>query len=684
VTHKTSGGATVLTAVRTYERGALLDAITNTAGSVVSSHNYSNDAIGRRDDATLASGDKWDYGYNNRSEVTSAMKLTGTTPIAGYSHSYAFDAIGNRTASSREAIDVGYGSNSLNQITSLTLPDRQAGVLGTAVASSTVSITGTIPSVTGTVARTADNWWGVLDYSAASSPSDWKIDEWTATATLAGAGIGGSNAVAEESGVIELPPASRTPSYDLDGNTTSDGKLDYTWDSENRLVVIQTGTAAESAGVTPVKVECAYDWKGRRVKKLSYIKQSGTWSLQKEIGFGYDGWNLVCETGTTGAPTSNHVWGLDLSNTWQSAGGVGGLLSTSASSSSIPSFDGNGNIVAYVDASTGNEIALFEYGPFGELLKATGIGSNESVIGFSTKCIDRETGLLYYGYRFYQISLGRWISRDLIGEAGGINLNGFVENAPTSSVDLLGNEICVTTESQELLFFLDDGKTTQEKITAREAYKRKMQWFEPQASNFLKLTTVAPSFTKSSAVKHVSWDSVARFALTSRWSIDYRSGGPGDWKQAPSGGAGFLLVDVDGQPYWTDAVGQLPFAIDTTKKEMLRAFEKAYARDRKNFPQFGLEQFVDYRYLHPAVFERVLQIGKSHSSGNIMPGKGANEGNSYDIYMIIARGAKWALKKHAFKKYDKGHGRLILNPSIVELPSPASTELSQPVGLTWP
>lgn len=39
---------------------------------------------------------------------------------------------------------------------------------------------------------------------------------------------------------------------------------------------------------------------------------------------------------------------------------------------------------------------------------------------------------------FYDPTIGRWASRDTIGELGGINLYGFVGNRPTVSVDVLG------------------------------------------------------------------------------------------------------------------------------------------------------------------------------------------------------------------------------------------------------
>lgn len=54
---------------------------------------------------------------------------------------------------------------------------------------------------------------------------------------------------------------------------------------------------------------------------------------------------------------------------------------------------------------------------------------------FSTKPYDEKTGLSYYGYRFYVPALGRWLTRDPLGEDGGINVYGFVGNDPVNTVD---------------------------------------------------------------------------------------------------------------------------------------------------------------------------------------------------------------------------------------------------------
>ncbi len=55
-------------------------------------------------------------------------------------------------------------------------------------------------------------------------------------------------------------------------------------------------------------------------------------------------------------------------------------------------------------------------GPFGEVLRGTGSVAKAHPFRFSTKFQDDETDLLYYGYRYYCASTGRWNSRDPVEE----------------------------------------------------------------------------------------------------------------------------------------------------------------------------------------------------------------------------------------------------------------------------
>src|SRR5690606_15775293 len=68
----------------------------------------------------------------------------------------------------------------------------------------------------------------------------------------------------------------------------------------------------------------------------------------------------------------------------------------------------------------------------------TGSMADLNPFRFSTKYADTETGLSYYGYRFYNAETGRWLNRDPIGEQGGLHLYGMADNNPVSWVDVLG------------------------------------------------------------------------------------------------------------------------------------------------------------------------------------------------------------------------------------------------------
>ena len=124
----------------------------------------------------------------------------------------------------------------------------------------------------------------------------------------------------------------------------------------------------------------------------------------------------------------------------QGAGGVGGLLSISnPGSAQFACYDGNGNITALIDTTSTAITALYEYGPFGEVIRATGPLAKANPFRFSTKYQDNESDIVIYPYRAYNPFTGRWLSRDPAEEAeGGMNLYGFVGNNPVSQMDDLG------------------------------------------------------------------------------------------------------------------------------------------------------------------------------------------------------------------------------------------------------
>jgi RHS repeat-associated protein len=118
---------------------------------------------------------------------------------------------------------------------------------------------------------------------------------------------------------------------------------------------------------------------------------------------------------------------------------VGGLLAvTEINGTHFVAYDGNGNVTRLVKVSDSTVSGTYEYSPFGELIRVEGAAAKPNPFRFSTKYTDEETDLVYYGYRYYNASTGRWLSRDPLGELGGANLYGFLQNNGINDYDLHG------------------------------------------------------------------------------------------------------------------------------------------------------------------------------------------------------------------------------------------------------
>jgi RHS repeat-associated protein len=244
---------------------------------------------------------------------------------------------------------------------------------------------------------------------------------------------------ASVSGNALLPKTPETFAFDGDGNLVQDGLWSYTWDAENRLIAIESGT-----GVPPVarqRVEFAYDWQGRRTQKVVSTWNGSAYVPQYTNRFVYDGWNLAVTLASDLSPLASFTWGLDLSGSLHGAGGVGGLLWMTIPSGTnagmyFYAYDGNGNEMALVSAADGSIAARYEYGPCGEVIRATGPMAKANPLRWSTRYQDDETDIVMYPGRPYRD--GRFLTRDPAQEMGGPNPYCFVGNNPISRYDALG------------------------------------------------------------------------------------------------------------------------------------------------------------------------------------------------------------------------------------------------------
>ncbi len=434
------GTTSVLTATRTWSYGTRLQAIMNTvgtAGSPLLGHAYGYDAVNRRTRATLADGSAWNYDYNDRDEVVSGKRAWDDfTPVAGQQFEYAFDPIGNRTGTKAGGDQNGanlrsasYTPNALNQYSSRGVPGS-VDVLGAATGPASVTVNGAAAYEKG------EYYWKEVSAGNGSAP------QYVAVSVVAAqGGINVTNA-----GSIFAPAATENYSHDNDGNLLSDGRWTYTWDAENRLVSMVANSNVPDAAKR--KLEFSYDGTGRRATKKVYNYSGGTYQLSTTSRFLYAlapsgegaGWDLLAEINSGTTLVRSYTWGLDLSGEVEGAGGIGGLLWLTehpSGATHFAAYDGNGNVLGLIKSDLSIS-ARYEYGPFGEPIRSTGPLAAINPFRWSTKFADQETDLLYYGYRYYNPATGRWISRDPLGEEGGINLYTFVANASTSLFDSLG------------------------------------------------------------------------------------------------------------------------------------------------------------------------------------------------------------------------------------------------------
>jgi RHS repeat-associated protein len=245
---------------------------------------------------------------------------------------------------------------------------------------------------------------------------------------------------------ISVPSVqSVVPIHDQDGNATGyplpvdpTANATLAYDGENRLISVTTGTTS---------VSYIYDSQSRRIARTEFPLPLGEGQGEgaQHTLYLYDDWNCLAEYALQNSSFNLHTslsWGLDLSDSLQGAGGVGGLLAITkyqaqSTTHYFPTFDGNGNVSEYLTAS-GAIAAHYEYDPFGRITVVTGPNAGTFAYRFSTKPRDAATGLYYYGYRWYDPYTGRWINRDPIEESGGVNLYGFVGNEASGRIDWLG------------------------------------------------------------------------------------------------------------------------------------------------------------------------------------------------------------------------------------------------------
>jgi len=136
-----------------------------------------------------------------------------------------------------------------------------------------------------------------------------------------------------------------------------------------------------------------------------------------------DGFDVLFETNGTGSLTRSYTHGARIDE----------ILSSSDSKARLS--DGLGSTRTLTDAA-GQQTASYIYDVFGEVRSETGTKENDYL--FTGRDLDRDLGIYYYRNRWYDPSVGRFITKDPIGLRGGINQYAYVENNPVNYRDPSG------------------------------------------------------------------------------------------------------------------------------------------------------------------------------------------------------------------------------------------------------
>ena len=302
------GATTRLTTTKGYDALNRLTNILNSAAANLSS-DYRYNLANQRTNQLREDGTYWVYQYDALGQVTSGKKYWADgTVVAGQQFEYAFDDIGNRTstkaggdASGANLRPASYNVNTLNQYTNRTVPGY-IEVQGDANSNATVTVNGAPAYRYGAYYRDE------LTVNNNSSPVYQAI---TNQGVLAP-----DTVTLNRHALVAATPEPFT--YDDDGNLLSDGKWNYTWDGENRLIAIQSLSSIPDAAKH--RMEYSYDCQGRRIYARQMTWTGSLFRLADEERYWYDGWNLIARADLKGL-VQTYCWGLDLSGSTEGAGG---------------------------------------------------------------------------------------------------------------------------------------------------------------------------------------------------------------------------------------------------------------------------------------------------------------------------------------------------------------------------
>jgi RHS repeat-associated protein len=339
----------------------------------------------------------YELGYDLSNHLIAATQKNQSTQAILKRYAYTYDKAGNRTSEQVNNVVTSATYNTLNQMTA----QQDGGPMhfkGNVNEFSKVMITNN---------TSADSANAPVDSLTNSFEAFVKIIPGTTNnVTITATDYSGNNNQSVKNYNIAVGNGTNNVlAFDSNGNTISvaNPAVTYGWDAADRMVkIIKNG----------ITIEFIYDGLGRRVAQ----KVNGT-------------------------ITKRWLWcGTELCEERNAAGGsvTKRFFPQGEQTGSINYYftrDHLGSIREMTDAG-GNLVTRFDYDPYGRRTKTFGTILGD--FGFTGFYLDTALASNMAPYRAYDAKLGRWLSKDPIGEKGGLNLYGYVDGNPISLIDPSG------------------------------------------------------------------------------------------------------------------------------------------------------------------------------------------------------------------------------------------------------
>lgn len=384
---------------------------TTTNYSFLSGHtytaSYAYDAAGNRTSMTDPANGVSNYSYD------SLNRLTGLTDFNSNSFGFSYDALSRRTQQTRpNGVSTNYAYDNLSRLLSVL---HQVGLTTVDGATYAYDNVGNRTSKVNQLNAVTENYTYDPIYQLTqvvqglNTTENYTYDavgNRLSTVSDSGWNYDNSNHLTSRPGV--------TYTYDNNGNTAtkvdSNGTTTYAWDYENRLTSV---TLPGSGGTITFK----YDPFGRRIQKVSPTATTN---------YLYDGANVIEEVDATGTVLARYSQGAGIDQPLD--------VFTSGAAKYYDS-DGLGSVTSLADIS-GSLTDTYTTDTFGKTTASSGTTRNP--YRYTARDLDAETGLMYYRARYYDASIGRFLSEDPIKFRGEINFYRYVQNDPTNSLDPSG------------------------------------------------------------------------------------------------------------------------------------------------------------------------------------------------------------------------------------------------------